>query len=59
MKIIRVILLSIAGISVFIPFVYWLLHPELTGIQVFVKYWWLIVIVILIGYIPLFINDKK
>lgn len=42
--IIRFILIAISIISMMIPFIYWTINPELTQMQVWLKYWWVFVI---------------
>ena len=48
---VKLILLAIIFlICTFAPFVYWLLNPELTQIQIFIKFWWVMLIGIASGY---------
>jgi len=40
------IVLTIIGlIGVLIPFIYWVNNPELTEMQLFLKWWWIYIII--------------
>jgi hypothetical protein len=43
-KFIKILFLACGSILIMIPFVLWIKYPELTSMQVFIKYWpyWLI-----------------
>lgn len=37
------LLCAVICLAVLIPFIYWIRHPELTEMQVFLEWWWLYV----------------
>ena len=39
-NILNIILIIVGIITTIIPFVYWITHPELTQMQIFLKFWW-------------------
>jgi cytochrome b subunit of formate dehydrogenase len=52
-KFIWILVLIICGLVIFIPFVYYLQNPELTEMQIFLKFWWMDLAAVIIGVILL------
>lgn len=46
------VIYGIVVIAMLVPMVYWGFHPEMTEMQVFLKFWWIYLFTILL-YIPL------
>ena len=44
--ILLIIVLIIGVICTFVPAIYWAMHPQLTYMQIFLKLWWVILLVI-------------
>lgn len=55
------IILSIAAIAICMitPLVYWFMNPELSQMQMFLKFWWVILVGMVCFGLIHFIIDKK
>ena len=53
-------ILQFTGLAIiFFPVYMWIRHPELTEMQVFLNYWWLIMLGIAIGAGGMMIKNKS
>lgn len=57
--ILHVFLLLVFAISVLAPFVYWIMNPELTQMQVLIKFWWVFLIGISYAVLDIIIINRK
>ena len=56
---IYILLTAVFVVCILTPFVYWTINPELTQMQVFIKFWWVMLIGIaaaIFGAIPILNN---
>jgi hypothetical protein len=53
-----ILLTAVLFIGIFTPFVGWIIEPELTKMQIFLKYWWASGISMIAAFIIIALKDK-